>query len=391
MTHIQTGLDRFSESEWKRYKGCRLGLVANQASLDSRFTPAAHLISSRLPGHLRALFGPQHGYGGEEQDNMVETPHSQDSELGVPVYSLYSETREPAGPMLEMLDVLFIDLQDVGTRVYTFASTMLNCMRAAAAYGKKVVVLDRPNPLGGAVVEGNVLRSGWHSFVGPYQLPMRHGLTMGELARLFNDAFHLGCDMDVIPMRGWRRHMVWHETGLQWTPPSPNMPLPETAWVYPGQVMLEGTNLSEGRGTCRPFEIFGAPYLDTRAIQKKVREELLPGCVFQDYTFRPTFHKWKGELCKGFLIRVLDPHLFRPCLTTLVVLANVLQLHGESFRWREPPYEYEDKKTPIDVIMGDDSFRKDLEAGVSPIELDQSWHAPRHAFIQWRQPYLLYS
>jgi uncharacterized protein YbbC (DUF1343 family) len=387
---IQTGLDRFSETEWKRFKGCRLGLLANPASVDSRLTPAARVISSCLPGHLKALFGPQHGYGGEEQDNMEETSHSHDRDLNIPVFSLYGETREPLASMLEALDILLIDLQDVGTRVYTFASTVLNCIKGAAAHGKRVVVLDRPNPLGGEIVEGNVLHPDWFSFVGPYPLPMRHGLTMGELARLFHDAFQLDCDLEVISMTGWRRAMLWHETGRRWIPPSPNMPLAETAWVYPGQVMLEGTNLSEGRGTCRPFEIFGAPYLDTRAVLQRIRDEAPPGCLFQEYTFRPTFHKWEKQLCNGFLMHLLDPHAFRPCRTTTLVLTLVQDLCEENFRWREPPYEYEDKKKPIDVIMGGDSFRQDVKAGVSAAELDRQWHAEHRSFLERRRPCLLY-
>ena len=252
MERVQTGLDRIRVGLWKQLKWYKLGLLSNQASLDSMFTGAKEVISHLLPGQLKALFGPQHGYGGEDQDNMVETDHAYDNASKIPVFSLYAEKREPLPHMLEMVDILIIDLQDVGTRVYTFASTMLNCLMAAAKSGKKVIVLDRPNPLGGEVIEGNLLRPELYSFVWPYSLPMRHGLTMGEMARIFNEIFGLGCDLEIIAMHGWRREMLWDETGLNWIMPSPNMPLPETAHVYPGQVIWEGTNLSEGRGTCRP-------------------------------------------------------------------------------------------------------------------------------------------
>jgi uncharacterized protein YbbC (DUF1343 family) len=387
---VLTGLDRIREGEWKRLTGYRLGLLANQASLDGRLHTAREVIGRLLPGHLKALFGPQHGYGGEDQDNMVETSHSHDNKLNIPILSLYSDTREPRSDMFEMIDMLIIDLQDVGTRVYTFASTMLNCLRAAAEQGKKVLVLDRPNPLGGEVVEGNLLRPEFYSFVGPYSLPMRHGLTMGEMARIFNKVFGLDCDLEIMPMEGWRREMLWHETGLRWIMPSPNMPFPETAFVYPGQVVWEGTNLSEGRGTCRPFEIFGAPFLDTRAVKQALESEGTDGCYLQEYLFRPTFHKWEGRLCRGFMIHVLDPHIYRPYFTSIALLSAVMDIHRDDFEWKQPPYEYEYKKKPIDMIMGDPSLRHDLKAG-SPLSIiKEKWQADLASFVSWRRPYLLY-
>ena len=241
MKKVLTGLDHFQEDRWKGLKGCRLGLLSNQASMDGGLTPSKEIIAQLLPGQLKALFGPQHGHGCEEQDNMIETLHSVDRDLKIPIFSLYSRQREPLPEMLDLLDVLIIDLQDVGTRVYTFASTMLNCLRASAGRGKRVIILDRPNPLGGEIVEGNLLKPELYSFVGPFRLPMRHGLTMGEMARIFNRAFKIECDLEIIPMKGWDRSMLWHDTGLTWIMPSPNMPLPETASVYPGQVIWEVT------------------------------------------------------------------------------------------------------------------------------------------------------
>ena len=391
MKRVLTGLDRLSIEYWKKLKGRRLGLLANQASLDSRLDTARDVISKLLPGQLKALFGPQHGYGGEDQDNMIETIHSADRTLGIPVFSLYADKREPRPHMLEIIDMLIIDLQDVGTRVYTFASTMLNCLKAAARDNKKVLVLDRPNPLGGKAVEGPLLKPELYSFVGPYSIPMRHGLTMGEMARIFNRVFELGCDLEVLSMEGWRREILWDKTGLKWHMPSPNMPLFETALVYPGQVLWEGTNLSEGRGTSRPFEIFGAPYLDTDSIKRALVPEAVAGCHLQDYSFRPTFNKWEGELCRGFMIHITDPHVYRSCYMTTDVLRAVMEIHGESFRWKEPPYEYEHKKTPIDIIVGDSSFRRDLESGVPVSIMAEKWLADLESYIQWREPFLLYS
>jgi uncharacterized protein YbbC (DUF1343 family) len=391
MDYVQTGIDRIREGLWKRLTGYRLGLLSNQASLDSRLNTSGEVISSLLPGQLKALFGPQHGFSGEAQDNMVETDHSYDKELGIPVFSLYADKREPLPHMLEMIDVLIIDLQDVGTRVYTFSSTMLNCLKAAAKEGKKVLVLDRPNPLGGAVVEGNLLQPELYSFVGPYSLPMRHGLTMGEMARIFNDIFGLNCDLEIITMNGWHREMLWFETGLRWIMPSPNMPFPQTALVYPGQVIWEGTNLSEGRGTCRPFEIFGAPYLDTAAVKRALDQEATCGCQLQGFSFRPTYHKWQGELCHGFMIHVLDPHVYRPYLTSIALLKAAMETHRGSFKWKNPPYEYEYKKKPIDLIMGNSSLRLELESGARLSLLEEKWERELEYFVQWRKPYLLYS
>jgi uncharacterized protein YbbC (DUF1343 family) len=387
---VLTGLDRIREGEWKRLTGYRLGLLANQASLDGRLHTAGEVIDRLFPGQLKALFGPQHGYGGEDQDNMIETSHSHDKTLNIPILSLYSDTREPRPDMFEMIDMLIIDLQDVGTRVYTFASTMLNCLRAAAEQGKKVLVLDRPNPLGGEVVEGNLLRPELYSFVGPYRLPMRHGLTIGEMARIFNNVFGLDCDLEIMPLEGWRREMLWHETGLRWIMPSPNMPFPETAFVYPGQVVWEGTNLSEGRGTCRPFEIFGAPFLDTRAVKQALEPGGTEGCYLQEYLFRPTFHKWEDRLCRGFMIHVLDLHIYQPYFTSIALLSAVMDIHRDEFEWKQPPYEYEYKKKPIDMIMGDPSLRHDLKAGGPLSIIKEKWQADLASFVSWRRPYLIY-
>lgn len=388
---VSTGLDQFRDGQWKRFKGCRVGLLSNQASLDSNLRHAKKVISDVLPGHLKALFGPQHGYGGEDQDNMIETGHSFDRELEIPVYSLYSDQREPLGEMLELIDVLLIDLQDVGTRVYTFASTVLNCMKAAKKAGKKIVILDRPNPLGGVITEGNLLRQDFFSFVGTCEIPMRHGLTMGEMALMFDHVFNLGIAPEIIPMTGWDRGMLWHDSGLRWIMPSPNMPVPETAYVYPGQVIWEGTNLSEGRGTCRPFEIFGAPYLDTVMVRERLAPESTEGCLLQEITFRPTFNKWEGRLCKGFMIHILDHNLFRPYLTSVALLKAIIDVHGQDFRWKDPPYEYEFERMPIDLILGDKGLRKAIEGGEDILRINRGWISENLDYDSRRTRYLIYS
>jgi len=390
MTPIKTGLDRFRELEWKRFNGLRLGLLSNQASVDSQLKPAREVISERLPDRLRVLFGPQHGYGGADQDNMIETDHDIDPRSGIPIYSLYSDTREPSAKMFELIDILIIDLQDVGTRVYTFASTMLNCLKACSRFNKKVVILDRPNPLGGENVEGNLLKPEFFSFVGPYSLPMRHGLTMAEMARLFKDVFHLDLDLEVIPLEGWHRHMSWRETGLRWIMPSPNMPLPETAEVYPGQIIWEGTNLSEGRGTCRPFEMFGAPFIEPHELKKSLDPLTLAGCYLQDITFKPTFHKWSGHSCQGFMIHVLDFRDYCPYFTSISLLREIIRLYGDAFEWKEPPYEYEYDRLPIDLILGDDGLRKSIEKGENMEIIKEKYFKQSAGFLERQKTYLLY-
>ncbi|MBN2124466.1 MAG: DUF1343 domain-containing protein [Deltaproteobacteria bacterium] len=388
---VAAGLDVFREGHWRKIRGARLGLLCNQASLDSGLHPAWEIISRLLPGRLKALFGPQHGYGGKEQDNMVETGHDRDGNLDIPVFSLYCERREPSPEMLDLIDVLIIDLQDVGTRVYTYASTMLHCLRAAKRSGKRVLILDRPNPLGGEAVEGNLLRPELASFVGPYRLPMRHGLTMAEMARLFDQAFRLGCDMDIVPMKGWRRWMLWRDTALRWLMPSPNMPVPETAMVYPGQVIWEGTNVSEGRGTCRPFEIFGAPFLDTRAIKGTLISEAHRGCVLQEISFRPTFNKWQGLPCRGFMLHVTDPGAYSPLFTSLALLKAIRDTHARDFAWQDPPYEYEFEKMPIDLILGDSSLREKIEGNGDLLRIREDWREELTDYLDRRSPFLLYT
>ena len=390
MANIATGLDQFGQEYWKRFRGQSLGLLANQASVDHNLQNAKDVISSLLPGQLKITFGPQHGFTGEDQDNMVETEDYVDPALHIPTISLYGKKTDRLSHFLDTIDLLVIDLQDVGTRVYTFIATMLFCLKEAAKAGKRVLLLDRPNPLGGVIVEGNLLRPEFYSLVGPFALPMRHGMTMGELANLFIDVFQIDCELTVLPLKGWFRHMLWKDTGLRWVMPSPNMPLSETAQVYPGQVIWEGTNISEGRGTCRPFEIFGAPFINPFVIKKQLASEDMEGCYLQEYYFRPTFNKWKNERCGGFMIHVIDPIAYRPYRTSLALLTIIKETYGDEFTWRKPPYEYDFERFPIDLILGDASIRLALEQGKESKELIADYIQELEGFLEFRKPYLIY-
>ena len=386
---VVTGLETFLAKPPRGLARARLGLLCNQASVDSRHRHARDLVAASAGRRLAALFSPQHGIFGEQQDNMVESPHGRDPELGIPVHSLYAEVRRPTAAMFAGLDALLVDLQDVGCRVYTFVTTLLYCLEEAARLGKRVVVLDRPNPVGGAV-EGNVLARGMLSFVGAFPLPMRHGLTLGELARLFNAEGRLGADLVVVPLRGWRRGMLFGETGLPWVLPSPNMPTPDTALVYPGQVLLEGTLLSEGRGTTRPFEFCGAPWIEPRPLCAALRRARLPGAVFREAWFQPTFQKWAGRVCGGLQIHVADPRAFRPYRTSLAILREVRRLWPEQELWRLPPYEYETVRLPFDILAGDPAVRAGIEAGTPLSRLERAWARGLAAFRDRAEPHLLY-
>ena len=322
---------------------------------------------------------------------MIESEDRSDPLLGIPVFSLYGKTRIPTREMFAAIDTMVVDLQDVGTRVYTFMYTVSYCMEAARRFGKTVVVLDRPNPVGGVEVEGNCLMPEWRSFVGRFPIPMRHGLTMGELALLFNDAFGIGCRLEVIPMGGWRRAMFFEDTGLPWVAPSPNLPTPASAMVYPGQVIWEGTNVSEGRGTTQPFELFGAPFFDPEAMLNYLGARVLDGSLLRPLEFEPTSNKWQGRRCRGFQLHVRDPQALRPYRTSLRLLEAVLACHAASFAWKAPPYEYEFHKQPIDLILGDDNIRKSLEAGGTVEALEASWSKALEAYDRLRQKYMLYS
>jgi uncharacterized protein YbbC (DUF1343 family) len=385
------GIDSFLSHPPVDLQKKRWGLLSNQASVSKLGLYTKDLLWSKFQNNLNCLFSPQHGFWGTEQDNMIETPDGLDPATGLPIYSLYSQTRRPTGRMMEAFDVLLIDLQDVGTRVYTFITTLTYCLQEAQRQGKEVVVLDRPNPITGTAVEGNMLQPAWTSFIGVYPLPMRHGLTMGELAQLFNQELDIKAELRVIPMDEWHRAQYFDQTDCLWFMPSPNMPGLSTALVYPGQVLWEGTNISEGRGTTRPFEVFGAPFINPKEVKEFLKEASLPGVKFFEIAFRPTFQKWQGEECRGFFLWVFDRKAFKPYLTALTLLQAVQTLYQDDFRWKTPPYEYETKRLPIDLLIGDQELRQALEAGKSIPELEASWMPGLNNFLQLRQKYLLYS
>lgn len=390
MGKVQLGIEKLLTSPpcWLGEK--RIGLLTNQASVDSTLHNTVDLLVQSYPKTIKALFGPQHGFRGEKQDNMVESQDFIHPRFNLPVFSLYGTSRVPTKEMLELIDILVIDLQDIGTRVYTFITTLAYCLRAAQEHGKKVVVLDRPNPIGGTAVEGNLLKEQLRSFVGVYPLPMRHGLTIGEAAGIFNTQHRIGCDLEVIPMEGWKRTMYFQETGLHWIPPSPNMPSFTTALVYPGQVILEGTNLSEGRGTTTPFEILGAPFIDPFRLHYSLAGKDLPGIHLREVFFQPTFHKWQGEVCGGLQIHITDPDSYKPYVTSLTIIQEIHSLYPRDFSWRNPPYEYEEEKMPIDLISGDDSIREAIEQGRDVNQLEASWKEELDQFREMAKHHFLY-
>jgi len=374
----------------RRLHGRRVGVVANPASIDHGFGHIVERVAGADGVTLGAIFGPQHGFHSNLQDNMIETPHASDGRRQVPVYSLYSETREPTAEMLEGLDALVVDLQDIGARIYTFIYTMANCLRAAGRHGVPVIVCDRPNPIGGVEVEGPMLEPGFESFVGQYPIPMRHGMTVGELAQLFNERFHLGATLEVVQMDGWRREQYWDETGVPWVMPSPNIPTLDSAIVYPGTVLFEGTMLSEGRGTTRPFELVGAPWIDADAFAERMNRLALPGVHFRPATFEPTFQKHAKTPCGGCQIHVTDRKLFAPVAVGAALLREFHGTAPNEFAWRQPPYEYEHDKLPIDILSGSSALREQVASQVPLSQIVASWKAGEDGFRRLRENYLLY-
>jgi uncharacterized protein YbbC (DUF1343 family) len=386
---VQSGLEVLVHHRLGLLRGQRFGVLAHQSSVDGRLDHAVSLLRDVRGARLVALFAPEHGLWGAAQD-LIPIAAERDPLTGLRVVSLYGERREPTPAMLRGLDLLVIDLQDIGSRYYTYQWTTALAVRACARLGVRVLVLDRPNPLGGELVEGNVPDPAFASFVGLYPLAARPGLTMGEVVRHLQQAQGLGGAVDVVAMRGWRRDMVWEDTGLPWVAPSPNMPTPDTARVYPGGCLIEGTNMSEGRGTTRPFEWVGAPWLDAHDYAEALAADRLPGVAFRPARFRPTFQKWAEQVCGGVHIHVTDPARFKPFLTGLAVIAVARRLGRSAFRWRKPPYEFEFRKLPIDILLGTDRIRHALERGQSLTSIEQSWQRDLAKWRRRRSAALLY-
>jgi uncharacterized protein YbbC (DUF1343 family) len=388
---IHIGLDLFEKNWPGNLKDSRVGLLIHPASVNKKIEHAANLFLKSKKFKLKALFGPQHGIRGETQDNMVEWEGFIDNKTGLPVYSLYGNTRKPEPSMIKDIDVMVIDLQDVGSRYYTFIWTMELCFQVCREMNKSIVILDRPNPIGGQITEGPVLDMTYASFVGLRPLPVRHGMTIGEIGTYFRNEFYLSLDLYVIKMQGWKRKLWFDETGYPWIMPSPNMPTLDTATVYPGMCLLEGTNISEGRGSTRPFEIFGAPFIEPDSLLKYLKGFKLPGIVFRPVYFQPTFQKHAGKLCAGAQIHIIDKEKFKPFKTGIAILKTVHDLYTGQFEWNQPPYEYETEKMPVDILSGTNRIRIDIEKGERLNRMEEWWKEKCSQFNKrFRKKYLIY-
>ncbi|MGL4555519.1 MAG: exo-beta-N-acetylmuramidase NamZ family protein [Gemmataceae bacterium] len=391
MTRVRTGLEVFLERRCAPVRGLRVGLLTHGPAVDASYRAAAQLLRQSAGVCLTTLFGPEHGLEGVAQD-LEGVAAGRDPLTGLPVVSLYGQSFDSLRPTPEQLaglDALVIDLVDVGSRYYTFQATALYCLQAAAEARLPVVVLDRPNPLAGLAVEGPTVRPGFTSFVGVHPIATRHGMTIGELATFYRSRLNLDVDLTVVPCEGWRRAAYHDQTGLPWVLPSPNMPTPDTALVYPGQCLLEGTNLSEGRGTTRPFELCGAPGIDAAAVARRLTDEGLPGVAFRPAWFKPTFQKHAGRTCGGVQLHVTDRESFRPVRTGFAVLA-ALRDACPAFRWRTETYEFVSDVPAIDLLFGSDRERLGLEAGRPWAEIAAEWVPEEEEFRAGRASALLY-
>jgi len=393
---VRPGLEVLIHDEPARLHGKRIGLVTNQSAVTTDLQHAVRLLHESRDWNLTALFGPEHGVWGEAQD-MAHVDHSTDPLTGLPVYSLYGKNEADLSPrreVLRTLDALVIDLQDIGSRYYTFIYTMALCMREAAPLGVQVIVLDRPNPIDGVHIEGNIREDRYSSFVGMFPLPVRHGMTAGELARWFaryyRDVHGIECNLDVVPMKGWQRSMWWGDTGMQWVIPSPNMPTVYTATVYPGMCLVEGTNLSEGRGTTHPFEFFGAPWLDSFQLADRLNALDLPGVRFRPHYFIPMFQKHAGQVCGGVEMHVINRASFEPYRTGLWCVKVARDLNPDEFKWRTETYEFVSDRLAIDLLAGSTRYRELVESGGNIDDWVVEWEEPLREFARVREEFLLY-
>lgn len=395
MSNVRTGLDNLLDPGSRLAglaPGATVGLISHPASVDSSLRHTVDRILEDRRLRVVRLFAPEHGVRGEAQD-METVTESEDPRTGLPVVSLYGAEEgslRPTAESLAGLDAVVYDLQDVGSRYYTFVYTLSYVMETCALAAVPVVVLDRPNPIGGTAVEGPVLEPRLASFVGRYPIAVRHGMTTGELAAMFNQAFGIGADLRVVPMTGWRRRQYFEDTGLPWVAPSPNMPTVETAVLYPGGCLVEGTNLSEGRGTTQPFKLAGAPWIDGGLWAETMRRERLPGVGFREAWFRPGFQKHAGHSCHGICVHVRDRASFRPFATYLVALREARRLAPESFGWRREVYEFVGDRLAIDLLLGREDLRAMIEANASLFEMEGSWRSDLTAFIDLRRQFLIY-
>jgi len=386
--HVRTGLDLLIEQQLEPLVGKRVAVVCNQATIASDYRHILQHLLSQEHIHLQAILGPQHGLWGHTQDNMIEWEGANDARLRVPIYSLYGEHREPTHAMLHDVELLVLDLPDIGSRYYTFTWTMALCIKACELRGIPIIVLDRPNPIGGNQVEGTVLDPEFASFVGLHPLPIRHGMTIGEIATYLVQTFYRDADLTIVKAENWKRSEYFEQTKLPWAMPSPNMPIVDTAFVYPGGCLLEATNISEGRGTTRPFETLGAPFVDGWKLADALNDAALPGVYFRPIQFQPTFNKHAGQTCEGVFIHVTSRAEFKPFITYIAVLQELAKLN--EFQWKPPPYEYEFTKLPIDILAGNAWLRPAIENRTPLLQIEARCQAELDQFEPTRQIALLY-
>ena len=394
MTRTVSGIDHLLSQPEKYLQGKTVGLIVNHTSLagDGKHSITHFLSHSAFT--LQALFAPEHGLNGTAQD-MIPIDNEVDLLSGLDIKSLYGKNKDSLVPdpaLLHDIDNLVFDIQDIGSRYYTFIYTMANCMIICKQAGTRMVVCDRPNPINGTSVEGNLVGEAWRSFVGQYPLPNRHGMTVGELARLFNEHFGIHCDLTVVPMSGWSREMWYDQTGMIWTPPSPNMPTLATATVYPGMCLIEGTLLSEGRGTTLPFEQIGAPFIDPHKLVARLETDshLLPGVFFRPQYFKPMFQKHAGEVCAGLQLHITDRDQFKPLLTTLALLRAIAEIYPDQLQWRTEPYEFVSDRLAIDLLHGNPELRETIFTDSFSLPALEE-REELSAFLPLRQEYLIYS
>lgn len=397
-----SGLDRLRlDSQISRLADGCIGYLCHNASVDRQFNHGINVVHQTYGPRLKALFGPQHGLYTDAQDNMIESPHFEHPELGIPVFSLYSEVRQPTPEMLDHIDTLIIDLQDVGTRVYTYIWTTVLAMKACANAGKKVIVLDRLNPLNGVTIEGNMSEDSFRSFVGLHPLPMRHGLTIAEVAHFARQFWGVDADLECVPCQGWSREQDILMAKVPWVMPSPNLASPDTLAVYPGFVLMEGTNLSEGRGTVRPFELFGHPRIHHNEWLETLQHVLdvngLSHFRLRPHVYEPVFEKHEGKSCRGYQVHTVSDRFDTVAQlptgawqAAQFILRELYRLMGPDFEWRPPPFEYENHNMPIDILNGSDALRKWIEAGGSADDLHAIENRGRDEYLRMREEILLY-
>jgi uncharacterized protein YbbC (DUF1343 family) len=383
------GLDIIAEKFPPELVNKRIGLLCHAASITSSYVHSVNVFL-KSPCTLAALFGPQHGMFGQTQDNMIEWQGYMHPVLKIPVYSLYGERRKPNPESCAGLDAFIVDLQDVGARPYTYIWTVKLCMEACAEADIPVWILDRPNPIAAVPLDGPMLSDSYHSFVGGAPIPLCHRMTMGEMAAFLRRLYFPNTELHVVRMSGWWRNSLWPETGLPWVLPSPNMPAFETAVVYPGKVLLEATNLSEGRGTTRPFEIIGAPYMDADAVISETGQAGCNGCIFRRHDFIPTFHKWQGTYCRGLQVHVTDPRVYEPVFTTAALLQAVVRTSGGRFAFIDSPYEYDTKHMPFDILSGDSVLREAIADNKDLGPIRESWRKSYGPFLEIMKDIALY-